>query len=77
MDHQSIYSGHEPGLASGLAGSAQDEEFDEVANSTLYELTDLQEYIARKVEADDLKAIRNLLKDEDYNHFHFEDPVIL
>lgn len=73
----SLDSAPEPGLATGLAAAGQEDDYDDDVNNTLYELTDLQEYTARKVEADDIRAIRNLLKDDDYSHFRFEDPVLL
>ncbi|CAL8073178.1 unnamed protein product [Orchesella dallaii] len=72
----SIESDHEPGHAAGFTIPGLEGEDDDIHN-TLYELTQLQEYTARKVVADDIQAIRKLLKDEDYNQFKFEDPIIL
>ncbi|ODN02858.1 Urocanate hydratase [Orchesella cincta] len=72
----SIESDHEPGVAPGFTVPGLEGEEDDIHN-TLYELTQLQEYTARKVVADDIQAIRKLLKDEDYSQFKFEDPVIL
>ena len=62
---------------SGLVAVQEQDDDDDVSNNTLYELTDLQEYTARKIEADDIRPIRNLLKEDDYFQFRFQDPLIL
>jgi len=56
-------------------GDNDDDE--EIRTDTLYEATDLKEYIARRAESDDIPVIKSWIRNEDYEFFKFDDPYLL
>lgn len=57
--------------------TAELDDDDEKPQQTLYEASELREFVARRSETDDIVEIKKILKPEDYIFFKFEDPVLV